>query len=759
MYVVNRSLLIWAVGVLFILRLLPVSAAGLSVAIIEHADVVAQTGDETQPAEFSFRLAREIVRQSVQVALRDECGFVTSDQVLRQESNLADPGFSVAFHIRHIEAKGTQATVVFDGLGEFQAETTESWPEMHAWPKLVSQWSEISRKQLTEWLDKQGVERRERPEHVAAELPAEIDRSLSRVNLVHQLYAVRLLHKHLREHGDSALLLASLSRAYANLGQLTRWHLQSHREVFVARSLLYADRAASLFGDIPETRYISGYAWSLAGFGALGLQAYPHEPESDDPAWARAGYYFAKYELSKLKELATKENRDSELYAVLACALAEQIDRARPVDWVYAVSDAKRHKNNPRIYQGMPAAGAVVEGFLLDYQESYALSRMIDHDLLALPGFPEHLVEQVTPIDQTKVGLKRRGEICAALMREGLREQAREDLSWSEIGSVLYDAHAASIFRGLLYQDMRVGANRQEEKRRYREEASESFDEHPFAGLLSVAFWPEQAAHEPLVYQGGNPLTIFENVNLTNGLSDEVWGRFAPLSASEVRSRSSSDATPSDNYLAWLACHVTSTRGQQAIFDFVDIAGPLDHPAYLAQAIHDNPALSYEDAMQQAKPYLHFAPVLRAMIVASAHNDDLEYYLLLARKHIKSSPDYDGLIDYLRVLERHDRLDEGVGLWLEWIEASPASVGRSNMISDLARYYFNQGKIEQAVAHAAVAAESFSWDSLNTLAMSLEQAGESEQAMMVAFACDENYFQWRGVDQFTGLSVGGLAGG
>jgi hypothetical protein len=225
-------------------------------------------------------LVRELIRQSVLMAARDEMGHTTRDAVLRE----FDPGSipKDAALVLSIEAVNkpnsieTDATISkVSGTGA-DAQSTSIWeknedvstlPYLVDAPKFVEIEEERARTTLVRALTDAGLKPSPpaAPAAGAHPLPDDLEELLYSTDFVDAFNAVRQLHDLNRTEGETAERDEGLARGYANLAELTELQWWSANEVFLARSLLYAQRSVVKFGKDPAAYYSRAYAEALGG--------------------------------------------------------------------------------------------------------------------------------------------------------------------------------------------------------------------------------------------------------------------------------------------------------------------------------------------------------------------------------------------------------------------------------------------------------------------------------------------------------------
>jgi len=215
-------------------------------------------------------LPREMVRQAVLVAARDELGLATRDQVI--DETLADPkegGSSIVEVVSFI--RDNRSHEMIRRLEKEQSETIVS----HETPtapggsldllKLLASAEALSRQEFPNVLKGLGLAGKPNAVKEEAGLPAKVDDRLTSLDFLDALLAVRDLHRAIRNDGESPSRLGALARGYALLGVLSefQWH-PAHR-AFKGRALLYAQRLVARDPNRPWGLWNRAFALVLSG--------------------------------------------------------------------------------------------------------------------------------------------------------------------------------------------------------------------------------------------------------------------------------------------------------------------------------------------------------------------------------------------------------------------------------------------------------------------------------------------------------------
>jgi hypothetical protein len=233
-----------------------------------------QTGTETAEG----LLARELMRQTFLIAARDQLGLQTRDIYLGEP--ISGAGELPILELTAVPGFSTQIELL---RGTYPVQEVVDSLEMKLgspldYRVLLEIAEEFSRGRLVEMLQKAGYWGK--PNHAANDevgkkTGASVDEKtatyLEQMSLDGQYLAVRRLHSAIAEQGESPELLEALARGYVNLGVLSERQWAPAHKVFMARSLLYAQRRLVKDSKSPSALLTRGYVAALNGFHAWAL--------------------------------------------------------------------------------------------------------------------------------------------------------------------------------------------------------------------------------------------------------------------------------------------------------------------------------------------------------------------------------------------------------------------------------------------------------------------------------------------------------
>lgn len=247
----------------------PASARGSGVVLRAH--------EPDRQDRFAQRglLLRELVRQALLLAAREELGLATRDDALRERGSGGDYAGPLPVDIIvHVEEGGRVNVTVFRLVGERQEIL---WDKQFS-PQgddlvlaLATEAERLSREELLAALKKAGYTGQANRTLEKGPLTADAAALLAEMHPLSQFAAARALHQILHEEGESPERLTALARAYANLSVLTEHLWSPAHKAYKARALLYAQRAATLWPKSPAARAGRAYARALVGLHQAAL--------------------------------------------------------------------------------------------------------------------------------------------------------------------------------------------------------------------------------------------------------------------------------------------------------------------------------------------------------------------------------------------------------------------------------------------------------------------------------------------------------
>lgn len=374
-------------------------------------------GDKKSAAS---QLTREILRQGLLIAARDELGLPTRDATLREPfvdwsgKELEPLEVTTAiYHTAPIEVRLCRK----DGDNEveiWQAKYRGRRSAYAIYTDLVSLVEADSRTGVVEALRKAGYGTKSATEEdattsdgdeadksnedsVPREVPEEVERQLSVMHFVPQFAAVRWAHEFNGEHGQTPASLSVLVRGYAHLAMLSECYWNSMSRAYKARALLYAERMTVAYPDSSEAVWHRAYARALVGLHGAALAELEEiakkfgeaEPAADGlPGCMKLIKPCCRYDSQGLLAVGTEEGQQLALAHYLNFRVGLAINDARLL--VAAGRDALVHcPDTYEIYDTLSQTGFLRMKRWSAQAAPAAMSAHLPKRLKAVDGLPE----------------------------------------------------------------------------------------------------------------------------------------------------------------------------------------------------------------------------------------------------------------------------------------------------------------------------------------------------------------------------------
>lgn len=401
---------------------------------------------------------REIFRQMVLVAARDELGLNTLDASLGEVPFVKDGSQAFALQVDLKLAGNPKTPKEAKLIIELQRpDAAGQWFTWSSTPIAVSGnpgldellvlFEPLSRGELIEGLKQAGFE----PSTETVDTPEELPKSIAnRLDFVAEFAELRYLHALRRANGETLENLGALVRAYANLGNLIDFHWSPMSKTFKARSLVYAQRMIAKYGTTPETLAHRAYAWALAGNHLLSLrdiEAVQQMPQDGVPAWLTLIHAYCVYEPEKLKGVDASQRELGSYLLMRMISPAYETDLAVPV-----IQEV--HKRNPactRVMMQMRRTNTL--GLVRTAGERLGDTcwQEIARRMKEIPGLPDEIKKMVRSRSGvtifnmfSRAGARQQPEIPRSQIIQKLRSAGEsltdhQELSWTVLSEMLHD--------------------------------------------------------------------------------------------------------------------------------------------------------------------------------------------------------------------------------------------------------------------------------------------------------------------------------
>ena len=378
-------------------------------------------------------LPREIVRQAILMAAREELNLWTRDASLREP--FLDNGLELDVKAdvlidgrARIEVYGSNGETVLEKVYTVDPAVEE------VYHSLVTQLEADSRSALVDMLKGQGLARGEveTPDDAVANVGvADIEAELLKMDVVSQFRVLQTLLKRLRVDNNDKALLSQVARGYANLSFLTAHQWSSMSEVFAARALLYGERLAFTNGDGLAVATTRAYVCALLGFHAVAMK-HLEKVDGEMPRWLSPIPSYCRYS----KDGLLNSGKNDRTVRQLVVALLSRVVTASRIEKDFELLTRGTIRNAPKY---LPVYHDFLRG-ALGYSRLAA-----DRGPLAIPGalvapmhdFPE-LPKSVKDRDtQDATHPYQDAATIGGLLVQASSFEDSRDLSWAILGRLI----------------------------------------------------------------------------------------------------------------------------------------------------------------------------------------------------------------------------------------------------------------------------------------------------------------------------------
>ncbi len=347
-------------------------------------------------------MVRELFRQALLIAARDELGMVTRDAWLGDamptdgETRPFDLAAQTDGRLQVLRGFSSSAKVI--SATNLPTITSSDFYLRRLWVDAET----LSRTSLVEILRRALGPRQSPPWRPDLTVPEPIEESLQRMSFLAQFKAAREVHELMAAQGQSPALLGALIRAYANLGILTEFHWHPAHKVFKARAILYAQRWLVREPDSLPAKWHRAYALTLAGSHADALedldsaqktwQATAEKQRPVRPGWVALLDAYCHYDIDQLA--ASREDKQHGALAAMLQYHGVELAGNRRWPLQVAVPTLEKIPDCFRIHDGVCIFGGVSTNHVATLAPIEVLGRTLYDEVQRMPGLPESVREQ-----------------------------------------------------------------------------------------------------------------------------------------------------------------------------------------------------------------------------------------------------------------------------------------------------------------------------------------------------------------------------
>ena len=394
-------------------------------------------------------LARELIRQAVLLAARDELGLPTRDELLGDAAP-AGTGSASADFASVSRLNGRASVKVSREVAEKELLLDRDLlpaAGIHDLVDLARAAEAMSRTEFPKALKALGLEGEPNAIRPESELPDSVEERLESLELVEPLVAVRELHAAIRKDGESPARLGALVRGYAHLGVLNEFLWSSAHQVFKARAFLYAQRLIARDPKSPWGLWHRAYVEALVGLHkralddlaeAHGLARGKDTPKA--PAWVDTLAAYCHFDLARLKDVAGPEAKFAAFLRLLALEYPHHSDVALRAAKDVLSSDPECFRAHDVMYK----VGGVSNLHVATMLAPQVLTQIVPRRIRSIGSLPESVR---VPIDRNA------GEVALvdALERAGRPGEDAGEPSWAVLGSLIRETRFVQVQHRLYF--------------------------------------------------------------------------------------------------------------------------------------------------------------------------------------------------------------------------------------------------------------------------------------------------------------------
>jgi hypothetical protein len=693
-------------------------------------------------------LSREIVRQSLLLAAREELGLGTRDACLEEPMPQQGPLPRVDVSpspesVSILETAPGAATATVLGQAEIPL---SGGPD---YSLLVANAEKLSRGKFVEILKQSGYEGKALPPQADRDVPPAIERSLSEMTFTSQFYAVRRLHELIRSEGESAARVGALVRGYANLGWQTEFYFHPAHNVFKARALLYAQRMASRDEHSAWARWHKAYAWVAAGrpVDALADLAAAEKDKAAakgslaKPAWVELLDAYCRFDHERLKTLRTSSAGDP-LVRFLSYLAMEKADSENGAT-AMAIADLRAMPDCYRMYSGLNKIG----GLAVLHQTTlsgllYANTRLAEQ-LDAMSDLPDGARQLVAtqkasrgkpggPAQMNQKQVAADFESRAGLAKSLLAADDRGEPAWAALGCLMRELNFSQAWQRVRFERYMycVPADG------FIRLATPLVRDHPYHGLVESCLSDPAAVRRAIGQMAASPPLDIEPQ------AAAFWETLVPMQTAAgkaAKQRALANASETDCQL--ISCIHNERRMPAKGVPFARAllrASPYS-PYAIAILIQRDWTSVEKLAAGWEKTGSRQPAILGALGIHFATVGDLaaaERYLKAAAELAPSVENYGRLADFYRA---YSKTEQFLATLEKILQLPDYGLSHSHARQEIAAYFMARKEFTKALPYAEAAAESYSNSSLDTVALCYEGLGRWKEAEDTWKAIAERY--------------------
>jgi tetratricopeptide (TPR) repeat protein len=654
-------------------------------------------------------LAREIVRQSLLIAARDQLRWSTRDGTLGEESRIeAKPASTyvvssrfpysggAAFDLQRIEGKGSRAKVWQERL---VLNEDEQIPLDFA--KLVEAAERWSRETFPDLLRQDGWSGEPNAVSDDAQLSAAAAEWMKQMSFTAQFAVVRELHHAIRRQGESDALLGALVRSYANLGVLSEFHWNSMHEACKARALLYAQRMVARNPQSAEALWHRAYARGLIGLhdsAVADLDAaskiFEAAGDAEEPSrWVLIIDAYCRFETDKLAAFAEKGDY-SQFAGLLQFFHWESLKESAAVQ-VLAQQLMQRNPEDFRLFDAMCESCAISTLHVVTQMAPAVLHRTAPDRLQQLSGLPRDVEELLKRKALREVSLT---ELADALASTPVEDDA-DEFSWSVLGRMLRETEFIQLWRRVFFMRFQWSVPTDE----FIEQIANVATGHRYRPLIELCStdarrW--QKAAETLADRlEMEELDFSQQLAFQKALGETWQTRWTEqYVAAERRPTLHADDVHRDLMLQLEHSHAPSSVGRRLL------KVSSGSPDAIVADLRDRRGVTRDELDALGKKFPHSPQIWKAMARSPL---DAQWQRQALQTYIKLSPDTWAYRSLAGQFQREGKLDEWKATLDECLRQPSFGLEHAQLRVQIADYYMERSEWKKARPYAEEAAETW----------------------------------------------------
>jgi tetratricopeptide (TPR) repeat protein len=667
-------------------------------------------------------LPRELVRQAMLIAARDELGLSTRDEVI-DDSAAEGEGMPAATaevvsyirdHVWHAQVRragGNQRKHLCD------AETQASKGRIVDLLSLTVAAEALSRQEFPRVLKELGLEGKpnDRKETIEPPLPRYVEARLSSLGYSQNLAAIRDLHQAIRTKGETPATLGALVRGYAQLGVLSEFLWDPAHKALKARALLYAQRLVARGSDRPWGLWHRAFALALVGRDRDALADLESARKlggdtKDKPAWLELINALARYDTKRFE--GQKGPGEPQAALLRMIGLEYPPGRAINVQASRAVLSL-----DPLC---LLACDAMCEGQGVSTQHvstalgPQVLEQVFLEDLASLESLPGSLR------DRLGAGLPVR-ELPDLLQKAGDPDNDSGEPSWSVLAHLIRETQFVQVWRRLHFMKVMWSVPVDE----YWKEVKASVTSHRYRPYLETLALPPQVS-SPAFRQFAERIDL-SDIEMTARAMISLLERYP---AQRGKAAWNVAVSHSDNTAREMASILLRTKQEFRLRNAESLmeVSP-DHPLARATLIELAWDRVKDKVDEWEKQSADNPAILRALGQHWFDAKNYEETRRVLKRYIEKSPDYWGyakLADSYKAQGDLDHWRETLDEFLNKVE--DLGLDHAKVRVEVAEYYMSRKVWDKAMVYAEDAAESWAGWAMVCAARCAEGAKNWERA-------------------------------